>query len=326
MNHDWPEWMQKPVISGRTGKVLFGQYVLQRLKKKNNQTEVFTLNLSEDYERRFYRIVCDLRDFRNRSEEYCWNYLSLIKKTDSIEDIVDKLDEILPKEEPELLPQEVLTAVEPLSSWQLNKHRLKVIGMQGFEKEDYKNKADVILFDPPFDQAGLYDYIPESKFAHNIVVFADPLRIGEAISKAYDRGWPFFVEIIWNLISSYFRPGRPMTGHCSALVFGRKYWNFKAATIRDKDGKWKRLGTVYNKQKSKNGAGYGKPIELLRAILLGLDAWNVIDLFIGSGSSLVVGEQIGCEIIGYEIDPISASRAIVRWENYTGKKAVEVLM
>ena len=49
---------------------------------------------------------------------------------------------------------------------------------------------------------------------------------------------------------------------------------------------------------------------------------NVLDLFGGSGSTLIACEQMGKKCFVMELDPHYIDVIIARWENYTGKKAV----
>lgn len=49
---------------------------------------------------------------------------------------------------------------------------------------------------------------------------------------------------------------------------------------------------------------------------------NVLDLFGGSGSTLIACEQLGRKCLMMEIDPHYCDVIISRWENYTGEKAV----
>jgi DNA modification methylase len=47
----------------------------------------------------------------------------------------------------------------------------------------------------------------------------------------------------------------------------------------------------------------------------------VLDLFLGSGSTLIAAERTGRTCFGMEIDPHYASVALARWEAFTGKEA-----
>jgi DNA modification methylase len=48
---------------------------------------------------------------------------------------------------------------------------------------------------------------------------------------------------------------------------------------------------------------------------------NVLDLFGGSGSTLIAAERMGRRAFLMEIDPAYCDVIVARWQNYTGKKA-----
>jgi DNA modification methylase len=66
-----------------------------------------------------------------------------------------------------------------------------------------------------------------------------------------------------------------------------------------------------------------KPVELaVRAIQYSsLVGENILDLFGGSGSTLIACEQTGRNAYLMEIDPLYADVIVQRWEKFTGKKA-----
>lgn len=49
----------------------------------------------------------------------------------------------------------------------------------------------------------------------------------------------------------------------------------------------------------------------------------VLDLFLGSGSTLIAAEQTGRSCYGMELDPVYCDVIIRRWEEWTEKKAVK---
>ena len=49
-----------------------------------------------------------------------------------------------------------------------------------------------------------------------------------------------------------------------------------------------------------------------------------MDLFLGSGSTLIAAEKTGRICYGMELDPKYIDVIIKRWEDYTGKKAQKV--
>lgn len=67
-----------------------------------------------------------------------------------------------------------------------------------------------------------------------------------------------------------------------------------------------------------------KPITLLADILeqWGKDAQNVVDLYGGSGSTLMACEQLDKTCFICELDPHYIDVIIARWENSTGEKAI----
>ena len=69
-----------------------------------------------------------------------------------------------------------------------------------------------------------------------------------------------------------------------------------------------------------------KPIEVIgRGLDLCSQKGNIIlDLFLGSGSTLIACEQLNRICYGMEIDPIYCDVIIKRWEQYTQKKAVKL--
>jgi DNA modification methylase len=67
-----------------------------------------------------------------------------------------------------------------------------------------------------------------------------------------------------------------------------------------------------------------KPIELCAVGIMNssLHGQTVLDLFLGSGSTLIAAEQTGRICYGMEIDPIYCDVIIKRWEEFTGQSAI----
>lgn len=74
---------------------------------------------------------------------------------------------------------------------------------------------------------------------------------------------------------------------------------------------------------SKKDHGAQKPIEVVTRAIKNSSKENelVVDLFLGSGSTLIACEQTQRICYGMEIDEYYCSVIIKRWENYTGLKA-----
>ena len=71
-----------------------------------------------------------------------------------------------------------------------------------------------------------------------------------------------------------------------------------------------------------------KPIKLIQQIFNKFDKtneWvNILDLFGGSGSTLIACEQLGRKCYMMELDPKYCDVIVKRWETLTGQKAVKV--
>jgi DNA modification methylase len=64
-----------------------------------------------------------------------------------------------------------------------------------------------------------------------------------------------------------------------------------------------------------------KPIALAAKALKNHEAATVLDMFCGSGSTLIAAEQLGRKCYGMEISPQYCDVIVARWEKLTGKKA-----
>jgi DNA modification methylase len=66
-----------------------------------------------------------------------------------------------------------------------------------------------------------------------------------------------------------------------------------------------------------------KPVELAARALeySSRPGENVLDLFGGSGSTMIAAEQTGRRAFLMEIDPRYCDVIVQRWERFTGKKA-----
>ena len=69
-----------------------------------------------------------------------------------------------------------------------------------------------------------------------------------------------------------------------------------------------------------------KPVELVSACLLdnSVEGQSILDLFGGSGTTLIAAEQLGRKCYMMELDPHYCDVIIARWEKLTGKKATKI--
>lgn len=71
-----------------------------------------------------------------------------------------------------------------------------------------------------------------------------------------------------------------------------------------------------------NELSYSKPVELCAKYIRLYGKNNILDLFGGSGSTLIACEQLGRTCYMMELDPKYCDVIIKRWETLTGEKAV----
>ena len=69
-----------------------------------------------------------------------------------------------------------------------------------------------------------------------------------------------------------------------------------------------------------------KPIQLCTRAILSSSRTNenVLDIFGGSGSTLIACEETDRNCYMMELDPYYCQIIINRWEHYTGQKAVKI--
>jgi DNA modification methylase len=67
-----------------------------------------------------------------------------------------------------------------------------------------------------------------------------------------------------------------------------------------------------------------KPLELIRELMTLHDGEQILDPFLGSGTTLIAAQQLDRVCYGIEIEPRYVDVAVKRWENLTGKKAERI--
>ena len=266
-----------------------------------------------------------------------WGFPADVEETEIIEDEPPEVDE---EHEPICKLGDI---------WQLGRNRL-ICGdstdTATVEKLMNGENADTILIDPPYDNENLYQTIPKHENNKKLIVSYDHKHFVAPILEAIKKGWIGQYEFIWNCQQTWYTPNRPLARHKTMAVFADSPdWNFEKAIIYD--GKERKHQTGYNSRgyydyKPLDGAvhfrtveefsntsmhedcNYGKPVQWVAAILAGLNSKTVLDLFGGSGSTLIACEQLNRVCYMAELDPKYCDVIIKRWENFTGQKAVKI--
>ena len=106
--------------------------------------------------------------------------------------------------------------------------------------------------------------------------------------------------------------------------------DFEVALVyhREAEIKGKRIGSVWSAGKD-SASSYlhptQKPVELAVMAIENIIEKNkiVLDLFLGSGSTLIAAEKLNRKCYGMELDEKYCDVIIERWEQFTGQTAVK---
>ena len=134
-----------------------------------------------------------------------------------------------------------------------------------------------------------------------------------------DAGLPVRHQIVWNKNSATFSLGRldyDYKHEAIMYTWGKSHHNYRKGQFRtsvwdiDKPRKCDLHPTM-------------KPVELVANCMLdgSQEGDSVLDVFGGSGTTLIVSEQLGRKCYMMELDPHYCDVIIARWEKFTGKKA-----
>ena len=202
---------------------------------------------------------------------------------------------------------------------------------------------DTCIFDPPYEVTELYGHVPKVGKSQRLVIFWDMFRFATAAQAALTKGWTPLYELVWDCVTSWYTPNRPLARHKAVGVFGDDpKWAFDRAIIAE--GKERKAGTVHNTRgdceyepldgavhmrsvesfptcNEDGGHKHSKPEAWIRAILAGVGAKAVLDLFAGSGTSIVACQQLHAKCYAMELDPVAVDVCVARWEKFTSGKA-----
>ena len=237
--------------------------------------------------------------------------------------------------------------------WILGNHRLccgDSTSIDDVEKLMNKERADMIFTDPPWNvnygatdhptwkqRTILNDHMQEDEWAEFVMGFCTSLKIA---SKGGCMTYLVMSAQEWGIVDktlrdSGFHWSSTIIWAKDALVISRKDYHTQYEPIwygwNDDES---RLSPLLDRKQSdvwevprpriSKLHPTTKPVELVeRAINNSTQRTNLIlDLFLGSGSTLIAAEKTGRKCYGMELDPKYADVIVERWQNYTGKNAM----
>ena len=219
--------------------------------------------------------------------------------------------------------------------WVLGDHRLVCgdsINLNDIEKLTQKQKADMVFTDPPYNVAfngrsGKFDVIKndnleEGEFNTFIDTFLSNLVILNINTYYICCNWAFY-----GVLQKKLKPKACIVWAKNVFGLGKGYRHQHEFILFDGfiDVAIKNESDLWNIAKdSKYKHPTQKPVALaMRAIKNSSREGNtVLDLFGGSGSTLIACEKLNRKCQVMELDPIYVDVIIERWQNFTGKEAI----
>lgn len=299
-----------------------------------------------DEQRREYAIVHNksselaLYDFDNLVDELADLDLSDFDFDFGIDTDAEEETEIVEDEAPEVDEEnEPITKLGDI--WQLGRHRL-MCG-SSLEQADIDrlldgNKCELTFTDPPYQletqgggilkkansmkqikENGVDTFEPSKLILQsetNIYCHNKPL-IKKYIELAEENNQPYDLCFYKKLCTVPNYKGHMMTDCEYIAIIGKQDPN--KGLPKETYSK-----CYIGKKDHDNELSYSKPIELCAKYIRLYGKKNILDLFGGSGSTLIACEQLDRTCYMMELDPKYCDVIIKRWETLTGEKAVKL--
>lgn len=234
------------------------------------------------------------------------------------------------------VPEEPKTKLGDI--YQLGNHRLMCgdsTSIDAVEKLMDGNKADMVFTDPPYgvdykginndSRDGLADllrgafgnYLAISKSGASIYCFHSD-RCADIFNTIFREFFHFSSMIIWAKNSLTLSQTDYQSQHEPCLYGWMNNGTHSWYSDRKQTSIWR-----FDKERV-NGHTTPKPVALVEKAINNSSKGGdiIVDLFGGSGSTLIAAEKIGRQARLMELDPKYCDVIIKRWEDFTGKKAV----
>lgn len=248
------------------------------------------------------------------------------------------------EEETEIIEDGVPEEVEPIAKqgdiWQLGRHRL-MCG-DSTDKETVEllmdgKKADMVMTDPPYgidvvgDNGEVGANFGVAKKGNYSKVIADDTTdtakasyeiLKELCDKLIIWGGNYFLDFLPSSDGWLIWDKRVDSGIRNTFADGEMAYCSFHTPVRIYHQLWN--GMIREGEKEKRVHPTQKPIKMLSEILEDFTKQDnvILDVFGGSGSTLIACEQLDRTCYMMELDPHYVDVIIARWEQFTGQKAV----
>jgi len=295
----------------------------------------------------------------NKSNESDWDMELVLEELKELDNLGFNIDLtgfdkdllIVPDEKDDEIPDNVETRVKLGDIWQLGPHRLMcgdstqqeaVLALMGGVK------ADMVFTDPPYnvDYEGYTEkklkIKNDKKSTESFVTdlnawfksYAEVIKSGAGMYICYpsrfhrefqnsleENGFEIRNQIIWAKNTFAWGMGRYKYQHEPILY----------CYVKGKTDSWygdKTQNTLWNVNKPSKSEEHPtmKPVELITKAIVNSSKEEdiILDLFLGSGSTLIAAEKTGRICYGMEIDEKYCDVIIQRYENFSGLKSYKI--
>ena len=341
----------RSIVIDNDNEIIAGNGIYEQAQKLGLKTKVIETDGSElvvvkrtdlqtDDARRKQLAVMD--NSTSDSSEFDFELLQADFDTEELEDWGLDVDFAIEEEEKEVVedevPEEVETRCKLGDIWQLGEHRLmcgNALIQEDIDKLLNGEHCELTFTDPPyqldtqgggilktansmkqiknngvdtFNPAELLLQSETNIYCHNKPLIKKYIELAEANNKPYDLC--FYKKLC--TVPNY--KGHLMTDCEYIAIIGNQDPN---------KGLEKELYSkcYIGKKDHDNELSYSKPVELCAKYIKLYAKDKVLDLFGGSGSTLIACEQLNRKCYTMELDEHYCDVIITRWENLTGKKA-----
>ena len=343
-----------PILIDETGGIIAGHgRVLAAQKLKLKEVPAIELSHLSETQKRAY-VIADNKLALNAGWDDELLRIEFAELEDAGFDLeltgfsLEEIDGLQIEEvEPGLTDEDAVPEVpdEPVSKlgdiWQLGNHRLMCGDSTSIDAVDRLmdgQKADMVFTDPPYGVS--YQSNKRTNSAKFDVLKNDDVFLDIApIIEAFSDGW-IFVWTSWKVLPQWFDKLSSF-GYPSNQVIWFKggggigdlkktfFSDYETALVwhRGAELTGKRIGSVW--KVGKDGATQyihptQKPVALAEEAIdkTTKTGYRVIDLFGGSGSTLIACEKTNRKAYLMELDEKYVDVIIKRWQDYTGKQAI----